>query len=59
MCPIKEEFQRYNMYTGDNYGAKEVKTFEPEENLKSDMFEESGLMQPMKQIYFDVPQLFQ
>ena len=35
-----------------------VKSFEDEEKLKDGMFESEGLMQPMKQIYFDVPQIF-
>ena len=36
----------------------QVNSFEFEKGIKEEMFESTGLMQPMKQIYFDVPQIF-
>ena len=50
LYPIKEEFERYNIFTGDNYGAMQVNSFEFEKVIKDVMFERKGLMQPMKQI---------
>lgn len=57
MRPIKEENFNETEAIGE-YGCREVKSSELEENLISEMFEEKGLMQPMTYQYFDVPHLF-